>query len=44
MNKNTNDKTDYYSIRYALAFEENLQLKDFALIKQYRTLGLYQRL
>jgi len=43
LDKNSNDKTDYDSINYALSFDENFDIKNFKLIKKYNVLYLLQK-
>lgn len=43
LRKAIDDETDYESIKYAISFEENLELENFKLIKQHQILSVHEK-
>ena len=41
--KNSKDKTDYDSIRYAISIDKELGLENFRFVKKYKTLYLFEK-
>lgn len=43
ISKNSGDNVDYASIKYALSNDDELSLDGFKLVKQYKTLNLFEK-
>ncbi|KKT25435.1 hypothetical protein J4408_01890 [Candidatus Pacearchaeota archaeon] len=41
--KNSNDKTDYEAIKYAISLEEDIDLEGFELVKEYDKLRVFEK-